>query len=169
MRSLVRRPAQPKNTLTYIQPQSICALTADPALIAAFPTYHGILRIHTLPTTTTFTPTSDRTSLLRGLYASASHEMGLSENNLGFKTTRKKLLIETLHLDVEGGVSERRTTPATVVDAPTKIRGGPKVEIVAIDSRPVPSAAAVVEVAAKRTKPKKSVGFVSDKPDLYDF
>jgi len=37
---------------------------------------------------------------------------GGGENNLAFKCTRKRFVIETHHLDVEGGVGERRTTPA---------------------------------------------------------
>jgi elongator complex protein 4 len=43
---------------------------------------------------------------------------GVGENNLAFKVTRKRFVIETFHLDVEGGVGERRTTKPTseVVD-----------------------------------------------------
>ena len=36
---------------------------------------------------------------------------GGGENNLAFKCTRKRFVIETHHLDVEGGVGERRTGP----------------------------------------------------------
>ncbi|KAH7107085.1 PAXNEB protein-domain-containing protein [Auriculariales sp. MPI-PUGE-AT-0066] len=148
---------------------SFNAFTADPTLTSAFPSYHGMLRIHTLPTPTTFSPPSDRSSLLRGLSASASREMGLSENNLGFKTTRKKLVIETLHLDIEGGISERRTTPATVVEPPVHVHnsaaGGPKVKIASEVLQSLPPTTPV----EKKQKPKKSVGFVSEKPDLYDF
>jgi len=43
---------------------------------------------------------------VRGLSASG----GGSENNITFKSTRKRLVFETLHLDIEGGVGERRTT-----------------------------------------------------------
>lgn len=32
-------------------------------------------------------------------------------NDLGFKLKRKKLVIETFHLPIEGGVSDRRTEP----------------------------------------------------------
>ena len=37
---------------------------------------------------------------------------GAGENNLAFKLKRKRLVVETLHLGVEGGVGERRTEPA---------------------------------------------------------
>jgi len=36
---------------------------------------------------------------------------GGGENNLAFKIKRKRIAIETLHLDTDGGVNERRTTP----------------------------------------------------------
>lgn len=53
---------------------------------------------------------SDRFSTLRGLASSASGLGGSGENNLAFKCTRKRLIFETLHLDLDGGVSERRTS-----------------------------------------------------------
>jgi elongator complex protein 4 len=34
---------------------------------------------------------------------------GSRENNIAFKCTRKRLAFETHHLDIEGGVGERRT------------------------------------------------------------
>lgn len=66
-----------------------------------------------------------RASVLRGMGAGAARAShgnqpsiveggaggGGGENNLAFKVRRKRLVIETLHLDVEGGVSERRTKP----------------------------------------------------------
>ena len=36
---------------------------------------------------------------------------GGGENNLAFKIKRKRVAIETLHLDTDGGVKERRTVP----------------------------------------------------------
>ncbi|KAI9294558.1 PAXNEB-domain-containing protein [Neoconidiobolus thromboides FSU 785] len=60
--------------------------------------YQGLFFIHKFPRLNSFT------------------SLGLkfqqkSENNLGFKLKRKKLLIETYHLPIEGGVSERRVEP----------------------------------------------------------
>ncbi|KAH9004410.1 hypothetical protein EDB86DRAFT_3210211 [Lactarius hatsudake] len=49
-------------------------------------------------------------STLRGI-SSVSGWTGGGENNLAFKCTRKRFVIETHHLDVEGGVGERRTHP----------------------------------------------------------
>ncbi|EJD52181.1 hypothetical protein AURDEDRAFT_98992, partial [Auricularia subglabra TFB-10046 SS5] len=85
---------------------SFAAFSADPSMTALFPAYHGLLRVHTLPAPQSFAPPSDCTSVLRGF------GLGAGENNLAFKTTRKKFVVETMHLDLEGGVSERRTTPA---------------------------------------------------------
>ncbi|KIY45359.1 PAXNEB-domain-containing protein [Fistulina hepatica ATCC 64428] len=95
------------------------AFSSDPSLVSTFPAYHGLFHIYTLPCPQSLLPPSDKYSTLRGLHAtgtgvSGSAPVGASsgENNLAFKCTRKRLVIETLHLDVEGGVSERRTTPS---------------------------------------------------------
>jgi len=132
-------------------------------------------------------PLSDRFSVLRGLSTSSSASGGGGENNLAFKCTRKRLLFETLHLDVEGGLSERRTMPTVVMQsvvgaesAATSERGtlGPtrhktaqvaKVEVCleVDDHTPPPDADLGMESKAK--KKKKSVAFLSDRPDLYDF
>jgi hypothetical protein len=39
--------------------------------------------------------------------------MAMIVNNIAFKLKRKRLIIETLHLGVEGGVGERRTEPTS--------------------------------------------------------
>jgi len=85
-------------------------------LSSLFPAHHGLLQIHSLPSPHTLVPASDRFSVLRGL-SSTSAASGGGENNLAFKSMRKRLVLETLHLDVEGGVGERRTTPATAATA----------------------------------------------------
>ena len=36
---------------------------------------------------------------------------GAGENNLGFRLKRKKFVVETVHLGIEGGTGERRTEP----------------------------------------------------------
>ena len=91
-------------TQSRIADQSVL-FPANPGLASIFPLHHGLLQIHTLPSPHTASAPSDRFSALRGLTASG-------ENNLAFKCTRKRLVFETLHLDVEGGTSERRTTPS---------------------------------------------------------
>jgi len=78
---------------------------ANPALASAFPSHHGLVQIQRLPSVATFVAPSDRLSTLRGLQHTG-------ENNLAFRCTRKKLVFETLHLDIEGGTGARRTTAA---------------------------------------------------------
>lgn len=68
------------------------------------PTYHGLVRVHALPAPHSLVSASDRLSTLfaRG-------------NDLAFRCTRRRLALDTLHLDVGGGVAERRTTPAATL------------------------------------------------------
>ncbi|KAJ3711478.1 Elongator complex protein 4 [Lentinula raphanica] len=168
------------------------AFTTNPSLSTLFPSHHGLVHIHTLPSPHTLLPPSDRFSTLRGLSVSAVEGGNSSgENNLAFKCTRKRLIFETLHLDVEGGVGERRTTPApsTAFDNDTHISGPtaalPAVEVeVEVDrgsevkasfslsqsDTEVNPQAEVAQVPKSRSKkPKKAVAFRSDRPDLYDF
>jgi hypothetical protein len=86
-----------------------------PSLSASFPQYSGLLTIHSTPAPTTLLPPSYRFSELRGLHTGGGTgtTTGGGENNLAFKCMRKRFVIETLHLDIEGGVSERRTAPPT--------------------------------------------------------
>lgn len=79
---------------------------ADPSLSLTFPSHHGLVHVHRLPAPLSLRSASDRSSTLRGI----STVSGGGENNLAFKCTRKRVVIETHHLDVEGGVGERRTT-----------------------------------------------------------
>ncbi|KAF8338133.1 uncharacterized protein EI90DRAFT_3041765 [Cantharellus anzutake] len=78
---------------------------ADPSLSSLFKAYHGAVHLLRLPSVHTLLPLSQRHSILRGSSSGG-------DNNLAFRCTRKRFIIETLHLDVEGGVAERRTTPA---------------------------------------------------------
>lgn len=106
---------------------------------------------------------------------------------------RKRLIFETLHLDVEGGVGERRTTPsttATVIEESTHAQHQhfhppgnsipsealAKVEVQLEGVREQETKVEVQEQPAvprpsafKKAKPKKKVAFHSDRPDLYDF
>lgn len=156
-----------------------------------------MVHIHTLPSPHSLLPPSDRFSTLRGLSASTTEGGSSSgENNLAFKCTRKRLIFETMHLDVEGGVGERRTTPASTAgildtDQAARLQSESfttpaskaalasvevKVELDPVSTPPtkVPSygnvGASVVEASqAPKKKPKKRVAFQSDRPDLYDF
>ncbi|EGN94391.1 hypothetical protein SERLA73DRAFT_171391 [Serpula lacrymans var. lacrymans S7.3] len=136
----------------------------------------------------------DKYSVLRGLSSSASATGGSGENNLAFKCTRRRLVFETLHLDLEGGVSERRTAPpteGTALDGPAAhtsletFTSNPKqalatiqVELEAVKSSAGGDVGAVdslettervVAPPTKGKKPKKKVAFHSERPDLYDF
>lgn len=111
---------------------------------------------------------------------------------------RKRLIFETLHLDVEGGVGERRTTPSTTAivmdeaahDHSAHDHGGSgagaatiqvqveeiqkKVEIVsvtdAVDTETKETATTTTTSSfVKKPKQRKKVAFTSDRPDLYDF
>ncbi|KAG6887794.1 hypothetical protein C0995_012698 [Termitomyces sp. Mi166 len=172
---------------------TLAAFSADPSLTMTFPNYHGLLHIHSLPAPHSIIPPSDKFSTLRGLSASAGGIGGNSENNLTFKSTRKRLIFETLHLDIEGGVGERRTTPsaASTVElssethdhlhestSPTSQTSGVAAVQVVLENPEPPK---IVHDATdgddkgtegleeKPKKPKKRVAFRADRPDLYDF
>lgn len=155
--------------------------TANPSLTASLPSHHGLLHIHSLPKPHTVLPSSDKFSTLRGLLATG-------ENNLAFKCMRKRLIFETLHLDVEGGVGERRTTHssnAIALDAgvthPTGSetqQGKPEMSVATIEvqfetaAQGVSSAGTSLQgekASPKAKKSKKKVAFQSDRPELYDF
>jgi elongator complex protein 4 len=144
--------------------------SANPSLLALFPTHHGLVEISALPASHTVLAPSDKLSTLRGLLSSPSGTGG-GENNLAFKCMRKRMMFETLHLDLEGGVGERRTTvgPNTRVnpinDADRK-EGDKGEAVVGIHLEEVGGGS--VAVASK--KKKKAVGFASDRPDIsYEF
>ena len=77
------------------------------------------------------------------------------------------MIFETLHLDLEGGVGERRTTPApnawvdVVNNADQKggNKGGPAVRIHLEEGGP----GSVANVSRKK---KKAVGFASERPEI---
>ena len=151
-----------------------------------FPSHHGLLHIHTLPAPHSLLPPSDKFSTLRGLSASAASAGG-GENNLTFKCTRKRLIFETLHLDIEGGVGERRTAPSAVAmpastsneghdwlvgsDHQTAAFAAMEVALEDVKSGKASLKTEGVEVVleSKPKKERKKVAFRSDRPDLYDF
>lgn len=152
-------------------------ITSDPVLGPTFPSYSGLLSVHSTPSPHTFLDPSRRFSQLRGLnLAGTASGTGGGENNLAFKCMRKRFVVETLHLDVEGGVGERRTTPATLQANPEPQHPVPaaqsatqlaKVHIEAPPEAPreLPSTS---EVETPK-KTKKKVAFRSADTDLYDF
>ncbi|KAF9243942.1 PAXNEB protein-domain-containing protein [Melanogaster broomeanus] len=171
---------------------SMAGFGANPSLVALFPSHHGLLQIHKLPAPHSILPASDKYSTLRGLSSSAGASVGSGENNLAFKCMRKRLLFETMHLDLEGGVTERRTTPSSnaisldagiahtheVLDVADKGRSLATVEVeleqpveikVGLSSALSQSVGDIAITPSKPRKPKKRVAFHSDKPDLYDF
>jgi elongator complex protein 4 len=132
-----------------------------------FPSQHGLVSIQTLPAPQTLMPPSDKFSELRGLSTFSSSATGGGENNLAFKCTRKRFVLETLHLDVEGGVNERRTTAPVVPELAerTELRAAR----LTVQSSVVMEKDVIGVNSVARKKPKKSVAFQSDKPNLYDF
>ncbi len=99
---------------------------------------------------------------------------------------RKRLIFETLHLDVEGGVGERRTTPSATtmttegvkhpegavvqgVEQPSAGVATIEVKLEATDLSKLGANVQRLEVTPKKGKAKKRVAFQSDRPDLYDF
>ncbi|KAG2062048.1 PAXNEB-domain-containing protein [Suillus hirtellus] len=174
---------------------SMSAFGANPSLSSLFPSHHGIVQILTLPAPHTILPASDKYSTLRGLSSAAGSMGGSGENNLAFKCMRKRLIFETLHLDLEGGVTERRTTPSSnamaldgsmvhdTMPATVLATEGRKGSLATVEveferskevvsdtptSRAIPDADDSL-VPAKPKKPKKKVAFRSERPDLYDF
>ncbi|ORX35273.1 Elongator complex protein 4 [Kockovaella imperatae] len=86
----------------------------DPTLPPVFHPLHGLLTVHSLPTTHHVLPPSYKHSSLLGLSTSTStagRGGGAGENNLGFRLGRKRFSVETVHLGIEGGQGERRTEP----------------------------------------------------------
>ncbi|KAG8843507.1 hypothetical protein FRB96_004014 [Tulasnella sp. 330] len=150
----------------------------DPALSAMFPNYHGFVRVHKAPSLHSFSPPSHKLSILRGLSSPSSMSGGGGENNLGFRCTRRRFVIETLHLDVEGGVSERRTAPpiagmSAYEETETQTAMEPGLATVQLEGPP--NALLPVEgteppaPGEKKKKARKAVAFSSPGTDMYDF
>ena len=119
---------------------------------------------------------------MRGLAGGAG-----GENNLAFKCMRRRFVLETMHLDVEGGVGERRTAPAPAAEARHDAghhhgevggRGLAKVEVT-VEGVVGAEKAGVIETreaeaeesgaAEPKKRKKKSVAFRAERPDVYDF
>ncbi|KAF8600343.1 hypothetical protein BDV93DRAFT_525485 [Ceratobasidium sp. AG-I] len=155
----------------------------DPTASLSFPTHHGLVRISSSPSPGMLRAPSISRSILRGMTSSGPH--GGGENNLAFRCTRRRLVIETMHLGAEGGVGARQTT------APTDINVQPESTPINYTHPTVPGESARVSIsldsvasnstdasqpvqgsskAEKNAKPKaRRVVFQSDKPEIYDF
>lgn len=148
---------------------SLSAFASSPGLRSAFSAYTGAFKVLKTPAVGTLTNPSIRSSVLRGMGTGAGvggaktsatgggeGGAGGGENNLAFKVRRKRLVIETLHLDVEGGVSERRTKPPKNMDASSKPA--------AVSTKSTPTPASVAE--EKKDEKTKRVGtsFVKRRP-----
>lgn len=170
---------------------TMSAFGADTHLTSLFPSQHGFVQIHRVPAPNTLLPASDKLSILRGLSSAAGASAGSGENNLAFKCTRKRLVFETMHLDLEGGVSERRTTPSNNTVTPEvgigQISEGPVIgqraeNLANVDIEFEQQVRAEAEQRGKmldveprppnaptKVKTKKKVAFQSERPDVYDF
>ena len=95
-----------------------------PELAASFPRYSGLIHVRALPSLNSLVPASTKMSVLRGLAAGSGATTGAGgmENNLAFRLKRRRFVIETLHLDVEGGTSERKV-PASAPTAVSEVEG----------------------------------------------
>lgn len=105
---------------------------------------------------------------------------GGGENNLAFRCTRRRLVIETMHLGAEGGIGARQTTAPSGLDAPadsiatqTSSTDSNKPARVTIAFDIPESGGQSPEASIKETKTtkvkQKRVLFQHDKPEIYDF
>lgn len=124
--ALVRRIEHYADAVVELQ-----SFVSRPDLAALFPRYAGLINIRSLPALNTLVPPSARLSVLKG---------ASGKQDLAFRLKRRRFVVETLHLDVEGGVNERKT---------------PKEEESKMKASDV-------------LGPKKPT-FKADKPELYDF
>lgn len=165
--SLTSFGGAPSSSAPYSTINADTYIIADPSFASLFQNYHGMIHVHSSPSPHTLLPPSHKLSVLRGLSSSSNQVGGGGENNLAFRCTRKRFIVETLHLDAEGGVGERRTTAAS---------GGGGGAVAEEKVHPFPEAGkGVVDVQApemtpadqpKPPKPKKRVTIKSDAPEF---
>jgi hypothetical protein len=96
--------------------------------------------------------------------SSVSGSSGGRENNIAFKCTRKRLVFETHHLDVEGGVGERRTVASTGTGEKEKVGGRAWMEV-EIEGGIEAAGSAERKVTASLAKKKVTFG----DEQVYDF
>ncbi|KAG9084615.1 hypothetical protein FRC06_003976, partial [Ceratobasidium sp. 370] len=169
----------------------------DPTAPLSFPTHHGLVKISASPSPGTLRAPSMSRSVLRGMNSSGEPRLflvasptnifgteqgphGGGENNLAFRCTRKRLIIETMHLGAEGGVGARQTAPPPDTAIQPESRPRPH-----LPPTPKPTGSARVSIAldvvpdvpmeegqnSTKTskKSQRRVVFQSDKPEIYDF
>ncbi|CAE6444009.1 unnamed protein product [Rhizoctonia solani] len=164
---------------------TLAGFGGDPLSSMSFPNHHGLVKISSSPSHGTLRAPSISRSVLRGMTSSGPH--GGGENNLAFRCTRRKLVIETMHLGAEGGIGARQTSAPTGSEAldslATPVPSGenkPAKVAIAFDDagetkKGVDAEMKDVEESAKEQKPtkpkqkQKRVLFQHDKPEIYDF
>ncbi|KAL5639360.1 hypothetical protein ACGC1H_006761 [Rhizoctonia solani] len=162
---------------------TLAGFGGDPLSSMSFPNHHGLVKISSTPSYGTLRAPSISRSVLRGMTSSGPH--GGGENNLAFRCTRRKLVIETMHLGAEGGVGARQTSAPTgseVLDsspAPTlSSESKPAKVTIAFDDggetkKGVGETTSGADESAREKRPtkvkQKRVLFQSDKPEIYDF
>ncbi|KAG8708223.1 hypothetical protein FRC08_000055 [Ceratobasidium sp. 394] len=146
----------------------------DPTAPLSFPTHHGLVKISASPSPGTLRAPSISKSVLRGMNSSGPH--GGGENNLAFRCTRKRLIIETMHLGAEGGVGARQTAPPpnAAIQLDSHPHPAPKPTEsarinIALDNGPNLTVEASQEGTKTSKKGQRRVLFQSDKPEIYDF
>ena len=164
----------------------------DPTLSDTYDRSHGLLELHTFPSTHAVIPPTLKHSALLGLAPGEGAGGGAGENNLGFRLKRRKFVIETVHLGVEGGVGERQTGPVAeqlslTAPRPEKAVESMSADVVVPDTvasakprRPArvrfreqvgidePEASAGGGAAVLSSE-KPRVRFQHEQPELYDF
>lgn len=91
------------------------SFASSPTQSQTFSNHSGLLHVITLPTQlNSFIPAATKLSVLRGLAPgtnSATSGAGGMDNNLAFRVKRRRFILETLHLDVEGETHGERKIP----------------------------------------------------------
>lgn len=92
----------------------------SPSHFRAFHPLHGLLTPHALPGAHHLLAPSLRHSTLLGVKDGG-------EQNLGFRLKRKKWVVESVHLGIEGGTSERKVGPEPGTGGPEKAAAAERV------------------------------------------
>ncbi|KAF8745223.1 PAXNEB protein, partial [Rhizoctonia solani] len=127
----------------------------DPLSSMSFPNHHGLVKILSSPSHGTLRAPSISRSVLRGMSNSGPH--GGGENNLAFRCTRRRLVIETMHLGAEGGVGARQTTAPTGsedLDSSTTRAPAPAPALV-----PATAAASIVALPSESKPARVAIAF----------
>ncbi|KDN46320.1 hypothetical protein RSAG8_04264, partial [Rhizoctonia solani AG-8 WAC10335] len=162
---------------------TLAGFGGDPLSSMSFPKHQGLVKISSAPSRGTLRAPSISRSVLRGMTNSGPH--GGGENNLAFRCTRRKLVIETMHLGAEGGIGARQTSaPADseILDsspAPAQSSESKPARVtIAFDDasgtkKGVGETMSGADESAREKKSAKAkqkrVLFQPDKPEIFDF